>query len=96
MVTMSPLADVRDFVAQHGFYLVGAHVVQQAGADRHQRVVAAHAGGKGVWFRGIEDADLRHADARLPGLALDGVKQPLLGTIRRVDRSSARPWSASP
>jgi hypothetical protein len=62
------VGDVADLVADHGLDLVLVHVLQQAGADRHQGVVAVPAGGEGVRRRRVEDADLRHADAALLGL----------------------------
>ena len=45
------VGDVADFMAQHRFRFLGAHLLQQAGADRHQRGIAAGAGGEGIGFR---------------------------------------------
>ncbi len=77
------VGDVAKLVAEHRFHFVGVHVMQQAGADGDQGMVAVGAGGEGVRFRGVEHADFRHADAGLLGQAGDGHHQPLLGLVLR-------------
>jgi hypothetical protein len=73
-----------DFVAQNGFHFVAAHVVEQAGGYRDQRVVLVRARGEGVRIRRIEDADFRHADAGRLGLRAHRVHEPLLGLGARL------------
>ena len=78
------VGDVAHLVREHGLGLLLRHAVQQAGADRDQRGVAARAGGERVRLRRIEDADLRHADAGGLRLALHGVDEPALGGVGRL------------
>src|SRR5690606_14079177 len=63
---------------------VAVHRPQQPGRDRHQRVVAARAGGERVDPRRSVDGDLGHPEPRVLGLAADGVDQPLLGLVARL------------
>ena len=73
-----------DLVAEHRLDLSALHAAQQSGAHRHQRVIAVHAGGKGIHLRGVEDRHLRHADAGLLGLTAHSFDQPLLGLVLRL------------
>jgi len=73
-----------DFVREHGLGFIAAHAAQQAGGDRHQRIVAAGAGGKGVDLWSLVDRHLGHLDAGGLGLALDRGDQPGLGLVARL------------
>ena len=68
------IGHMRDLMAEHSIDLVGAHGLQQPGADRHQRMVAAGAGGKGIGLRRLKDAHFRHADAGLERMGAHGVE----------------------
>ena len=65
-----------DLVSQHRLDLILLHVAKQSGADGHQRVVPAHAGGKGIGFGRIKYSHLRHADTGGTRLALHRIEQP--------------------
>ncbi|MOA39523.1 hypothetical protein D3C78_1613120 [compost metagenome] len=78
------IGNVADFVGDHRFRLITAHVLQQAGTDRHQRCIAACAGRKGVDVRCLVDGHLRHGDTRLLRLAAHRVQQPALGFVTRL------------
>ena len=67
---------VADFVGQHRFYFITAHMLKQTGAHRHQRVVAAGAGGEGIGLGRLEDRHLGHGNARPLGLGAHGLHQP--------------------
>ena len=70
------VGDVTHLVPQHGFRLLARHAAQQAGADRDQGVVAAHAGGERVHVRRVVNGHFRHADAGQLGLPAHGVDEP--------------------
>ena len=76
--------DMADFVAEHGAHFIGAHVVEQAGADRDECVVLARAGCECVWLRRSEHRYFRHADAGLLGEFFDGIDEPALRLIARL------------
>ncbi len=76
--------DVRDFVSENGLDFLAVHLREQAGADCHERVVAAGTGRESIGFGGLKDADLGHADACLFGLRPDGGHEPLLVTATRL------------
>ena len=78
------VGDVAHFVRQHRLGLVAAHGGEQPAAHRHQCLVAAHAGGKGVHLGRVVHRHLRHADAGSARLAPYRFQQPALGLVRRL------------
>jgi len=72
------IGHMADLVADDGFDLAFAHVLQQPGADCHQGFVAVGPGGEGVWLPGWENGHLRHADAGFFGQGGDRFEQPAL------------------
>jgi len=67
-------------VGQYGFHFIGRESLEQALADRDQRVVLVPAGSESIRFVGRENPDFRHLDPGFAGQLLDRLQQPLLMT----------------
>ena len=68
-------------MTQYRFDFLLGHGLQQAGADRDQRIVLVPAGGKGVGSGLMENADIRLTDARLARLSMYRLDQPAFGGV---------------
>ncbi len=82
-----------DFVTQYRLDLRARHAAQQAAAHGHQGRIAPRAGGKGIHFLGVENADFRHADLGLLSQTFDRADEPAF-QIRLRGRDHAHPHHA--
>ncbi len=78
------IGDMAYLMGNHRFRFIAAHVLQQPGADGHQRRIAACACGKRVNVRRVIYRHLRHSDTRLARLLRDGIHQPAFGGVTRL------------
>ena len=72
-----------DFMTENSLCLRSRHAIQESATHGHQRGVAARSGGESIHLLGIENADLRHADALVIREPSHGRHQPPLDVTLR-------------